>query len=45
MANNGMGMAVMALVVLAAGGLAWAVLARWHRRRSQRHPERPRGGN
>jgi hypothetical protein len=30
-------------VVLAAGGLAW-VLARWHRRRSQRRPERPRGG-
>ena len=44
MANNGMGMAVMALVVLAAGGLAWA-LARWHRSRSQRHPERPRGRN
>jgi hypothetical protein len=43
MANNGMGMAVMALVVLAAGGLAW-VLARWYRRRSQRHPESPRGG-
>jgi hypothetical protein len=43
MANNGMGMAVMALVVLAAGALAW-VLARWHRRRSQRHPDSPRGG-
>ena len=34
MANNGMGMAVMALVVLAAGGLAW-VLARWPRRGNQ----------
>ena len=44
MANNGMGMAVMALVVLAAGALAW-VLARWHRRRSQCRRERPRGGN
>ena len=44
MANNGMGMAVMALAVSAASALAW-VLARWHRKRSQRHSERPRGGN
>jgi hypothetical protein len=43
MANNGMGMAAMALVVLAAGGLAWA-LARWHRKRSQRNPGSPRSG-
>jgi hypothetical protein len=43
MAGNGMGMTVMALVVLAAGGLVY-LIARIHRRRAQRPPGSPRGG-
>jgi hypothetical protein len=44
MASNAMGMTVMALAVLAAGGLAY-LLARAHRRRAQRNPRGPHGEN